>query len=1259
MKKTMILKLMLLLVNCLTFGIITSATPEPTSDVYNGGRGITFNADWRFYLGNVPTANQVTYDDSSWRKLNIPHDWSIELPFNKQSPATNGGGYLDGGTAWYRKTFTLPQDYEGKRITIQFEGAYMNSTVYINGQQLGTRPYGYSSFEYDITPYVKTGKNNKNVIAVKLVNQQPSSRWYSGSGIYRNVWLTATNPLHIAYCGSFVTTPTVSNESATIQANTVIENHSSKDKSVTVITQLYDKNWQLIQTEASDTIKITANNTKNYLYEGKLNNPTRWSPENPYLYHIKTQIVDQQHLLDQYETTFGVRTITFGGDYGCKINGKQTKIKGVCMHHDLGSLGAAQNYRALERQVEILKSFGCNAIRTAHNPPAPNLLEICDRLGMLVWVETFDVWQDKKRTYDYARYFDQWAKKDIKDLVKRDRNHPSVIMWSIGNEILEQNTTKGYNIARNLIQWVKEEDPTRAISNGMDQGLHYKLAPLLDLVGYNYRPAATYDKDHNDHPNWVILGSETSSAVRTRGVYHFPTDQNKLKNPDMQCSSYDNSIVPWGHSAEVSWEQDRARPYVAGQFVWTGFDYIGEPEPYGWPAKSSYFGIVDMCGFPKDIYYFYQSQWTTKPMVHLLPHWNWTQGEEIPVWAYSNCDSVQLYYNGKKQQTKKINKSIPFHAEWKLNYKEGKIKALGYQKGQLVAVDSIVTAGDATQIELKADRKTVGADGKDLIFLETNILDQNGVLVPHADNLIHYTINGAADIVGVDNGNPLSLESFKDNKRKAFNGKCLAIIQPKAQGDITITAQAEPQPIDLAKGKEAFASTEEKFQYKNVALQQPATAISAEAHNPTAAGNDGDPTTRWCATDGNNGNWWQVDLGKNTALTGYEIMWENNLAYQYTIETSVDNQAWQMMIDKRTNTTSAQVMKGNFETNARYVKVTITGGLSNKWASFFECKILDNTATPMTNPHIANNATDTDNNSYWSATDKDTQKWWAVDLGKAYSVRQTIFDLQQQTMPCRYKIETSLDNKNWALATDKLANTTKNTRYEDTFSPRDARYVRLTFAENTEQIHLSNVSVYDGSTKALPPTQITVKAEKTTCLDCLVNEKNIGTWINTAKTGWTNTQNISVEKGEWITISPLANDTTGWSWTGPNGFKSNAHQVFIKQVKTTDAGEYVANHKEGGSVRFNLSIKGNTAVETATQSRLQVLPNPSSNGIFQIKNGANNSLVVYTIEGKPIHRTQIKHNLHTLNLSEYGNNVYIAVFNEGKQNAYRLKLLVD
>ena len=716
-----------------------TAVPAPVNDVYNGRRGSSFNDNWKFQIGDVSGAENISFDDSAWRKLSLPHDWSIEQPFNQSSAAGSGGGYLDGGIGWYRKTFYLPDSTSGKRVTIQFEGIYMNSTVWINGQELGTRPYGYSTFEYDLTPYIKTG-STQNVIAVKVNNNQPNSRWYSGSGIYRNVWLTVTNPVHVAYCGTFVSTPSVSESFAVISAVTRVQNHSTSIQIITVVTTIYDRlgNGVSTSTSAPSTIEINGENTIGL----KLNitDPVLWSISNPYLYTVKTQVFVNKKIVDIFMSTLGVRSLSVNPKTGFWLNGQNIKLHGVCMHHDLGSLGAAQNYRALERQVEILKSFGCNAIRTSHNPPAPELLDICDHLGLVVMDEAFDCWETGKNTNDYHLFFDTWAQQDVQDWVRRDRNHPSVVMWSIGNEIPQQGDASGYTIAQKLINWVHKDDITRPIT----QALNYEalLGPLLGIVGYNYASGGTYDNDHNSNPTWVIMGSETSSALRTRGVYQLPVNQNILTSADMQCSNYDNSVVPWGNSAEDSWEFDKMRPYVVGQFIWTGFDYIGEPTPYGWPAKSSYFGIVDMCGFPKDIYYFYQSQWTSKPMVHLLPHWNWSTGDTIPIWSYSNCDSVYLYVNGFFFGGEKRSTTKPYHSEWKVPFEVGKIKALAFNNGIMVSSDSITTAGIASKIGLKLDRDTILADGCDQAFIETDIMDANGILVPDASNQINYSISG-------------------------------------------------------------------------------------------------------------------------------------------------------------------------------------------------------------------------------------------------------------------------------------------------------------------------------------------------------------------------------------------------------------------------------------------------------------------------------------------------------------------------------------
>jgi beta-galactosidase len=1055
-----------------------AANPAPVTDVYNGGRGTSFNMNWKFFRGDAVGANEIGFNDASWRNLSVPHDWSIELPFNRNSASGGGGGYLEGGIGWYRKSFVLPQNSAGKRITIQFEGVYMNSSVWINGHLLGMRPYGYSSFEYNLTPYIHSG-STPNIIAVKVDNTQPSSRWYSGSGIYRNVWLTVTDPIHIAYCGSFVTSSVISQNSATIHANTRIENNSSVSKKVSVTTNIYDKSWKLLGTIVSAPFTVLKDSAFQYSCTKIINKPILWSLTDPYLYHIKTSIVESKNVLDNFNTTFGIRKVSINPATGFWLNDKNIKLQGVCMHHDLGSLGAAQNYRALERQVEILKSFGCNAIRTSHNPPTPELLEICDRLGVVVMDEAFDCWEKGKNTNDYGKSFDAWAQQDVKDWVRRDRNHASVVIWSIGNEIPEQGEPKGYTIAQDLIKWVRNDDTTRLISQALNyQGL---LGPIMDMVGYNYAAGGNYDNDHKKNPNWVIFGSETSSAVRSRGIYHFPTNVNILTAPDMQCSSYDNSVVGWGHSAEDSWQTDQARSFVAGQFIWTGFDYIGEPTPYGWSAKSSYFGIVDMCGFPKDIYYFYQSQWTSKPMVHLLPHWNWAPGDTIPVWAYSNCDSVSLSINGKSLGSKKMNVVKPYHVEWKIPFIAGKVKAQAFRNGKVVAKDSIITAGTDSRIGLITDRAIIQADGNDQAFIETDILDANGTLSPNADNQINYNITGPGKIVGVDNGNPISLESFKGNTRKVFSGKCLAIVQSTgAAGQITVTATIASVMNNVAFLKPSHADSEDIYELTNLAYKKKTTADSYQPDNPIPSGNDGDIASRWCAIDANVGHWWQVDLGANHDLTGSEILWEKDNPYQYKIETSKDNVTWKLAVDKTTNNHSSQRMTDSFSDNTRYIRITITGGLDGSWASFTEFKVFDGTTSISTQKNVASKGNDGNLNSYWSAADGNPGHSWEVDLGKNFNLTQSQVVWLNEGTAYKYKIETSKDNVNWSLSVDKTQNTESQEIQTDNFKA-SARYVKITITGGTTQRNRAGFNefrLFDGSSTNISPASVKINCVK-------------------------------------------------------------------------------------------------------------------------------------------------------------------------------------
>ena len=764
-----------------------SVGPGPVPPVYNGLRGQDFNNGWKFNRGDVTNGQNATFDDSTWRNLSVPHDWSIELAFNQKSPAGSGGGFLDGGVGWYRKTFTLDQAYSGKKILIQFDGVYMNSQVWINGTSLGTRPYGYSSFEYDLTPYAKFGSAS-NVIAVRVNNNQPTSRWYSGSGIYRNVWLTVVNPVHVTNSGVFVSTPTVSSSSASVSVSSEVQNQSTTSQSVTVTTTVFDPGGASVASDTSPASNVGANATATVSQSLMVTNPQLWSTISPNLYQVKVELNAGGATVDTYLAPLGIRTATFSSTGGFSLNGQNTKLRGVCLHNDLGALGSAINYRALERQVEIMKAMGVNAIRTSHNPPAPELLDICDREGIVVMDEAFDCWESAKVSNDYHLYFTQWAQTDLQTFVRRDRNHPSVIMWSVGNEIPNPTTAT----ATNLKNWVLAVDSTRPVtwaSVNTSNANNQAVAAVLDLQGYNYSEGR-YDQDHTAHATWKLFGSETSSAVRSRGIYETPASKSILTSSDTQCSSYDNSVVSWGSSAESSYKNDVSRSFVAGQFIWTGFDYIGEPTPYPWPAKSSYFGIVDTAGFPKDIYYFYQSHWTTTPMVHVLPHWNWTAGTTVTVFVYTNCDSAELFLNGVSQGSKTFA-SGAVHLEWSVPWATGTLHVDGKRGGVVVASEDVKTAGTAATVALSADRNTISADGRDLVFVTADVQDAAGILVPTAANAMSFSVSGPGEIVGVDNGNAIDTSTYKATTRNAFSGKALAIVRSTgATGPIVITASS-------------------------------------------------------------------------------------------------------------------------------------------------------------------------------------------------------------------------------------------------------------------------------------------------------------------------------------------------------------------------------------------------------------------------------------------------------------------------------------
>ena len=765
---------------------------------------VNFDKDWKFHLGDIPDAQNPGYDDSSWRKLNLPHDWSIEGEFNKDNPATPGGGALPGGTGWYRKTFTTPGNLKDQVICIDFDGVYRNGEVWINGHYLGMRPYGYISFEYDLTPYLNP-EGQTNTLAVKVDNsKQPNSRWYSGSGIYRNVWLVTTAKIHVDHWGTFVSTPEVSEQQAKLSLTVKVRNSSSKTVEIKVNNTVYDMEGNESGKFSSDPSEIKNDSAGIFHLSGQISSPKLWTLQNPYMYQVKTEVLAGDNVVDAYETSFGIRYFNFDVSKGFSLNGKPTKILGVCDHHDLGCLGAAINTRALERQLQILHDMGCNAIRTSHNPPAPELLDLCDRMGFIVMDEAFDMWKLQKTQYDYHLDWDNWHKRDLEDFILRDRNHPSVMLWSIGNEIIEQHDTSGIRIAKELAGIVRDLDTTRPITSALDDAdtsnYIYKSG-ALDLVGFNYHEM-NYEKFPKLFPGQKLFASETTSALATRGHYDMPSDKIRIwpvrwdrpfneGNPEFTCSAYDNCHVPWGSTHEGTWKLIKKYDYAAGLFIWTGFDYLGEPTPYPWPARSSYFGIIDLAGFPKDAYYMYQSEWTQKPVLHIFPHWNWKKGESVDVWAYFNTDEVELFLNGKSLGTKhKTGDEI--HVVWKVPFEPGTLKAIGRTGGKEIISQEVRTAGKPAKIVLKSDRNEIVADGTDLSFVTVEITDSAGTVVPSADNKINFEIKGNGSIAGVDNGNPVDHTPFKVNYRTALNGYCLAVVQANdVPGKIELTANSE------------------------------------------------------------------------------------------------------------------------------------------------------------------------------------------------------------------------------------------------------------------------------------------------------------------------------------------------------------------------------------------------------------------------------------------------------------------------------------
>lgn len=757
---------------------------------------------WKFYFGELNDAVKKNFNDSEWENVIVPHDWAIDKPFDMRIDMQSVQVLEDGdkapkmrtgrtgalpafGIGYYRTSFKSDESMVGKRIRIEFDGAMSLAKVYLNGEYVGEWPYGYSSFAFDITD--KWNFNGENIIAVRLENKPESSRWYSGAGLYRNVRLVVTEPVSVGHWGTYITTPNVSARKAGLNIETCVVNKTGNEVKVRLESLLMDADGKLVK-KSSSTKSISGDK---YIFTQKMSvsNPELWSVENPYLYNVVSNVYVDNRLCDTYNTPMGFRSIRFDKDKGFFLNGESVKLKGVCLHHDLGPIGTAVNYRALERQLQMMQEMGCNAIRTSHNPPTPELLEMCDRMGLLVQVEAFDEWRIGKNVNGYNTLFDKWAERDLTAMIHRDRNHPCVIMWSIGNEVREQKDANGAETARFLTEIVHKEDPTRLVTAGFNNhndAIKNGLAAEVDLVGFNYKPR-DYKKKHEEYPDFNIYGSETASTVSSRGEYKFPVKEWRgAYYEDYHVSSYDLEYPGWACTPDTEFEQQDDCDFIAGEFVWTGFDYLGEPTPYneGTPACSSYFGIVDLAGLKKDRFYLYQSKWSEKPVLHLLPHWNWEDkiGQKVPVYCYTNYPKAELFVNGKSmgmRQKSNNSKYERYRLMWNdVVYQPGEIKVVAYNEdGSIADTEVIKTAGRTFRIKTTVDRKEISADGKDLAFVTVEILDKDGNLCPKADNLLFFDVEGAASLKTVCNGDPTDQTSFSSDYMRAFNGKLVVVLQ--------------------------------------------------------------------------------------------------------------------------------------------------------------------------------------------------------------------------------------------------------------------------------------------------------------------------------------------------------------------------------------------------------------------------------------------------------------------------------------------------
>lgn len=793
---------------------------------------------WTFTKGDSAVYAAVDFNDKGWQKVTIPHDWAIYGPFSinndKQNTAITQDGQKEAmehagrtgglpfvGTGWYRLDLQIPEYTQGKKCVLLFDGAMSHAKVYINGKEAAYWPNGYNAFMVDATDYLNPGTDN--VLAVRLQNENESSRWYPGAGLYRNVRLIVTDDVHVPVWGTQLTTPTVQDDHAMVQLKTRLEFPQGKKLSnYRIVTEIKDAAGKTVATdERPGSIDGIFTGADTFTQQLVVPNPKLWSPDTPVLYTAISKIYEGNTLKDEYKTPFGIRTLQIIPDKGFFLNGKPLKFQGVCNHHDLGPLGTATNEAALRRQIRILKDMGCNAIRTSHNMPSTELVQICDEMGMMLMLESFDEWQTAKVQNGYHKYFKDWVEKDLQNLIRHFRNNPSVVMWCIGNEVPDQwNGSVGAKLTRKLQDICHREDPTRPVTMGMDAPdavVNNNIAAVLDVPGFNYRPHK-YQENYSKLPQQIILGSETASTLSSRGVYKFPVERRQMmKYDDHQASSYDVEHCSWSNLPEDDFIQHEDNPYCIGEFVWTGFDYLGEPTPYysDWPSHSSLFGIIDLAGIPKDRYYLYRSHWNKKAeTLHILPHWTWNgrEGQVTPVFVYTSYPSAELFINGKSQgkRTKDTSVNIANSGDEKslkefkrqgryrlmwmnTKYEPGTLKVVAYDKdGKAVAEEEVHTAGKPDHIVLKADRDTIKADGKDLSFVTVSVVDKDGNLCPNADNQISFKVKGSGVYRAGANGNPASLESFQKPQMKVFSGMMTAIVQSDEKaGTIRLEATAK------------------------------------------------------------------------------------------------------------------------------------------------------------------------------------------------------------------------------------------------------------------------------------------------------------------------------------------------------------------------------------------------------------------------------------------------------------------------------------